>query len=205
MIADGQIIEGFQELIKGLISASFVGEVLDNSEAETKALVKVGFNELEYDVKLKSVVDGASKHLLLIPKQNSRVLCVTEGNSAERFAVLAFNELDKIIYKGENTGLMVDDVNSKIEMGVGDSVNIEMLRDKIVFNKKALKSFMCDLNKLTSKINTLEQDLNSLKTVLSTFVPVPSDGAVGTKSGGRNLVSSKSLRLQVLMILVIKR
>ena len=41
---------------------------------------------------------------------------------------------------------------------------------------------MVKVNSLVSKLNTVESDLNNLKTVLSTWVPVPNDGGAALKT-----------------------
>ena len=38
------------------------------------------------------------------------------------------------------------------------------------------------IEELTTKLNTIEQDINALKQALSTWVPIPSDGGAALKA-----------------------
>lgn len=182
MTGEGEIIEALGRLINGKITAAFTGKVTSIEEAETKGIVVVTHNELTYDVKLKSITDESDKHLLPIPKEGSMIFCVSEGNSEERFIALAFNELDKIIYNGENMNLLIDDINKKFEVFIG-ATSMAMSESGIIFNEAAKSSFMTDINKLVEKVNTIEQDINALKDVFKNWVPTPQDGGGALKGG----------------------
>ena len=139
MIGDGDILEALNRLIEGKISAAFTGEVLDNSEAKSKGIVKVKYNDFSYKVRLKSIVDGKKQHLLLIPKKNSKVFCVPEGNSQERYLAIAFNELESVETRIGETSLEMDESGISFNggknggMGIVSAINdnISQLKDYV--------------------------------------------------------------------------
>lgn len=157
MISEGEILKQLQRFVSDKITGAFTGKVTKNDEAETKALVEVKFNDFTYDVRLKSVIDESDQHLLLVPKVGSKIFCIPEGNSQERFIALAFNEVDKLICK------------------IGD-ISMVMSEEGIVFNNAALESYMTNINSLVEKVNIIEQNINDLKDIFKNWTPVPQDG-----------------------------
>lgn len=104
-----------------------------------------------FDVNLKSIIDN-KKGIVCIPKVNSKVLVGYINNDSKNAFVVAFDELDK--------------------------VTVEC--DSIIINKGDNKG-MVKLPELVDKLNSIEQDLNTLKNVFSSWVVAPNDGGGALK------------------------
>ena len=163
MISEGEVSEQLQRFVRTKISGAFTGKVTKNNDAETKAMVEVEFNDFTYDVRLKSIVDESEQHFLLVPKVNSQVFCISEGNSQERFVAVSLNEIEKLICKIGETSIIVSETG-------------------IVFNNAALNSYMADINKLVEKVNVIEQSLNTVKNIFKAWMPVAQDGGAKLKT-----------------------
>ena len=154
--------------------------------------------ELEYtDVRLRSVIDAGKLGFCFIPKVGSMVQVGRIGNSEQLFVAL-FSEIDKIIFISpeQTTSLLVTE--QKIEMISGErSILIDGENGLIVFNGNDKNSFATDINKLIERLNTIEQDINNLKTVFKTgWTPVAMDGGAALKFAsatwaGQSLVKTK--------------
>ena len=139
MIGEGDILEALNQLIEGKISAAFTGEVLDNSEAQSKGIVKVKYNDFSYKVRLKSITDGKKQHLLLIPKKSSKIFCVSEGNSRERYLAIAFNELESVELRIGETSLEMDESGVSFNGGKNGGMAIVSAINE---NIKQLKTYL---------------------------------------------------------------
>jgi hypothetical protein len=104
---DQEVVEALQRFVGQSIAKAFTAQVVDIDKAESEAVVTVEFDELTYDVKLKSIIDKKEEHLICIPRKGSQVFCVSEGNSKERFVVVACNEVDKVLFKSGKTSLQL--------------------------------------------------------------------------------------------------
>lgn len=140
-------------------------------------------DELEYtDVRLRSVIDPEKQGFAFIPTVGSIVLVGRIGNSQQLFAAL-FSDIDKVIHitPEQTTSLLITE--QKIEVISGDrSLLIDGENGLIVFNNADKDSFATDINKLTERLNTIEQDINSLKDVFKTsWTPVSMDGGAALK------------------------
>ncbi|MDX9703936.1 MAG: hypothetical protein RBU23_12970 [Candidatus Auribacterota bacterium] len=155
-------------------------------------------DELEYtDVRLRSVIDPEKQGFCFIPKIESMVLVGRIANSDQLFIAL-FSDIDKIIFVSpeQNTSLLITE--QKVEIIAGDrSLLIDGENGLIVFNENDKNSFATDINKLTERLNTIEQDINNLKTVFKTgWVPVAMDGGAALKVAsatwaGQSLTATK--------------
>jgi hypothetical protein len=80
-----------------------------------------------------------------------------------------------------------------------DVERAEVKADKIVFNEGT--TGLAKSDKVTEKINALERDLNSLKTVFKSWVTVPQDGGAALKTAvagwmGQSLVETKQTDIE---------
>ena len=160
MTLDEQIAAQIKNIAKtkGVTVQAKVKSV-DENEATATVIVGNGF-EIE-DVRLRSVVDN-NDGLVIIPKVDSIVYMLRLGGSDE-FLIVGYSEFEKVVIKNGSTSLEIND-------------------EKIIFNDGVLGSNICDISKLVSKINTIENDVNNLKTLLSTWLPVPMDGGASLKA-----------------------
>ncbi len=168
MISEGEVVEGLSKLIKGKVIGAFTGEVI--SVDTTKALAKVLHDELTYDVKLKSIVDSKTQHLLLIPKIRSKIFCIPEGNSQERFLAVAYNEIERVELSIGSTSVLIDD--SGITFNEGENGGLTITPDLVN-----------NLDKLTARVDGI---INAIRNA----AVVAGDGGAGFKT---NMAISLSL------------
>jgi hypothetical protein len=158
-MTEGEISNELKKMFGQFLAAAFVGKVTNVDNAESDALIEVEHNELTYDVKLKSVVDSADKHLIQVPKVGSYVFCVSLGNSDEKYMAVLFNEVEKVIYQGENISLVIDDQEGTIVINDGENGGLIKIEE------------------LVSKINALESKVNELlQTLQAVVIPLAPSG-----------------------------
>lgn len=175
--AEGEILDQLQELIKKLIPESFTGKV--QSVDESKGIVTVLFDELEYDVKLKSIVDEAETGVFYIPEVDSDVFCVPEGLDKERYFVAGINKVAKIIFKMQNLSLVMDNETETLKINDGSNGGLIVIAD------------------LVSRINDLENDINTLKQAFFSWVTVPNDGGAALKTAASTWAGQQFVNTQV--------
>ena len=89
--------------------------------------------------------------------------------------------------------LLTDELDA-LEVKIGDKT-LHFSSEGIVFNGGKLGGII-KIEELTTKLNTIEQDINSLKQSLSSWTPIPSDGGAALKAAvtswaGKQLQKSK--------------
>ena len=141
--------------------ATLTGTIKAVDETNATATVDIGNGLLLEDVRLRATIDG-NKGFYLIPAIDSSAFLL-RIESSDEFLAVGFSTVDKVVFKGENTGLTITN-------------------DQIIFNNNELESYGIDINSLRDKLNTIEQHINDLKTVLSNWVPVPQDGGYSLKA-----------------------
>jgi hypothetical protein len=114
------------------------------------------------DMEIKDVhlMAGINDGMLLIPTVGSQVVIIYSKMTTPYIAL--YSQLDKVICI------------------VGDS-GIEVTSDSIKLNDGSLGGLI-KIEDLVSKINTIEQDINTLKTVFSGWAPVANDGGAALKA-----------------------
>ena len=82
---------------------------------------------------------------------------------------------------GQDTGvvLLTDELDA-LEVKIGDKT-LSFMPEGIVFNGGKLGGII-KIEELTTKLNTIEQDINALKQALSSWTPIPSDGGAALKA-----------------------
>lgn len=147
MISEGEVLNELNALISDKIAGTFTGEVISNSDAESKAVIEVvkgkkqdGEEQITYDARLKSIIDEKDKHFICVPKKGSEVFCVPVSNSKERYMAISYNEIEKVVYKGEKVSLVIDDNEGTVVLNDGSNGGLIKIND------------------LVEKINRLEND-----------------------------------------------
>jgi len=173
-MSEGDAIRELNRLINSRITGTFTGEV--KSVDEAKGIAEVLHNEFVYKARLRSVIDG-ELYLLLVPKVGTRVLCAPEGNSQERFVVIAHNQIVKLIYKGGNLTYTIDDdakmieiVNDKVKQTYGVD-EIETTADQAKFNIAGNKF------EVANAVYDLKSAFNDLITEIKTAIVTTPSGA----------------------------
>lgn len=124
------------------------------------------------DVRLRAVVNGNESRLLITPTVDSFVL-VTDlscGNMTS-LAVTGFSEIDNIKLDLGNT-------EEAITINGGDNAALV----KVI--------------ELTEKLNAIEKDINALKQVFSSWVPVVYDGGASLKAAAASWAAQRLTETQ---------
>lgn len=162
---------GKYEIFEGSVS------VVDEKQRTVDVEIEEGV-EL-FDIKLRSVVGGGKDGIVLIPKVGSQIV-FAQIRGEDDFILIATSELDKIIVDVE---VSVEVNSPKILINGGDNGGIPIEK------------------KVIDEINELKQVINDFKTLLTTWIPVPSDGGAALKTAisswaGEMLVPTEAKALE---------
>ena len=146
--------ETIQALIKDQIKIQTIaGKVISVNETEMTCDLDLKTAPDMLDVRLRSIIDETKKGILIIPKVGSYVLASIIDNRKESAYVSCFSDIDKI-------RILTDEIELS-----GDTFG-GIVKSEIV----------------ASEINDLKADINSLKQILTTWVPVLQDGGTALKT-----------------------
>lgn len=127
--------------------------VVSVNESECTADCKLLSDDADiFDVKINAKIQ-ATKGIRIIPAVSSIVYLIFEDDSNTEAFIALYSEIDKILIDTE----------------------------EIIFNGGE-NGGLINIEDLVVKINTIEEDLNSLKNVFSTWIPVVQDGGAALKS-----------------------
>jgi hypothetical protein len=176
-MTDEQIRQRLKELCKAPIQ-TIPAVVLEVDEENFTIDVKPLSGAEMFEVRLKAGIDGVKDGMVEFPAKDSTVLIGLIGNDKHTAFVLKCSKVDKIV----------------IRIG---SISLIMTKDEITMNDGSLGGLV-NIADLVGKLNTIEQDINSLKTAFSSWVPVPQDGgsalktAVGSWFGSQLVQTTKN-------------
>ena len=159
-----RIREGLKDLIKKTAGASTILAIVQSVDEneETCVLVSDEDNNVVYnDVRLRPTIDGETS-ICNIPAINSWALATMIEGDDSAYYVIGIGKIDKVKLTVGNSTLLISN-------------------DGFVFNGGGNGSLVI-LGNLVEKLNTIESDLNTLKTVFKTWVPVISDGGAALKT-----------------------
>ena len=108
-----------------------------------------------------------------------------QANQGSTVGVVVWPKLGSFVvvalYDDYEAGVVVlTDVIDRYDIKVGD-MSLSLSAQGIVMNEGALGGLV-KVVELTQRLNTIEQDLNSLKTAFSAWVPVAQDGGAALKT-----------------------
>ncbi len=148
-----------RKIVEGIEESSLIATVV--SVEDNTCTIKTKLSDIEIpNVRLNAQKD-TDEGIVIKPKKGSDVLL---GALSDRDLYIAmFSEIDSIAIK------------------IGD-ISCEIDKNSIVLNGNQANSYLVDINKLKGKLNKLEQEFNTLKTTLTAWVPVPTDGGAVLKS-----------------------
>ncbi len=139
-----------------------VGKVVSVDNSLMVCEVEIQGRPSRLDVRLRSVIDEQEKGILIYPKVNSYVLVGLIENKLESSFICGYSEIDKIRLL---------------------NCNIELNNDTyggIVISQR-----------VADELNGIKQDINTLKTVLSTWVVAPGDGGAALKAAAATWAGSQ--------------
>jgi hypothetical protein len=129
------------------------GEVMSVDETQMTCDVKIESRPDRLDVRIRSVIDGQEKGILIYPKTGSKVLVGLIENNAQSSFICGYSEVDKIRL-----------IDCEIELNSGANGGLVISQ------------------KVADEVNEIKQDLNNLKAVFNSWVVVPSDGGAALKA-----------------------
>ena len=105
MSIDRELAEGIRSLGKRRTPTIAV-EVLSVDKAQGTCVVKE--DELQYTVRLASVINDNAERFYLFPKVGSSVLIASIGEDDNRYYVVAYSEIESVSLRIEGTQLVID-------------------------------------------------------------------------------------------------
>lgn len=153
-----------------------VAQVLAINSDET-IKVTTGSGAEHDDVRLRSVIRNATTKIVVTPAINSAVLIgkIEDGNE---YVVVAVDEV------------------AKVQVVLSASISLVIDANGITMNGGQLDGLV-KLGALLTKLNALEDDVNSLKNVFKLWTPVPSDGGAALKGAAAtwtNMAITKTVK-----------
>lgn len=136
---------------------------------------------------------GATKGVVLFPRKGSYVAVAMLSGYAAGVVVLTEDVESIEVNINDGTKLVItEDVMS---LNVKDGITLDIDDSAAVFNGGDLGGLI-NIEDLTSKLNNIEREINNLKTVFSSWAPVPQDGGAALKASvsswaGKQLTLSK--------------
>lgn len=126
--------------------------------------------ELEVpDVLLTPADDGKDGKLIITPKTGSMVTVADlSGGELRHLSVVQWGEVEKMSLTADS-----------IELNGGENGGLVKIQ------------------KLTDRLNNLEKDINKLKQVFTSWIPVPQDGGSSLKAGGASWAAQRLVQTQV--------
>lgn len=183
MISDKQIIEALQQFIGNIVTKAIIAEVIDNADAETKGEIRIMFNELEYDARLRSIIDEKFNTVVYVPAEGSQVYCTPIDG--DNFIVVAHSKVDKVIFIGDNIEYCINDVDKLFSVKNGEST-LEISDKDIVFNGGKLGGLI--------KFNDLKSELDKTNSFVTTMKSAVSSGlkAVGASTAANGALGAQA-------------
>jgi len=162
------------ELIRQIVLPLFKDQVVqgiatninfDQQTCDVESLAgKADFKE----VKLKGVIKNDDTGFIVYPKEGSDVtVCIIEGDEANAF-VCQVTEIDSILIHLKNGGNTIFKQHLKAD-------------GSLEFNGGDLGGLI-NVVELVAELNKSQNDLNSLKSAINSWVPVPNDGGAALKA-----------------------
>lgn len=139
----------------------------------------------------------------VVPLDNSAPLKKVKLNAApeQGKGIVITPVVDSVVLVGLRTEtdasiLMFSEIE-KIDIILSEDIKLSLNADEIVFNDNFKNSFLIDINKLKTKINNIENDINTLKNIFTAWVPAPMDGGAVLKTASSAWAVQKLTPTQV--------
>lgn len=178
-----KIGEQFGEQIARLISANAAHTVTINDVNDDFASVSVFDGDTPSQVPLR-LLNVGSAVLKVVPTVGSTAVVTNINGTSETMMFLAYLSIDKIEFvRGTcKVSLSIDEKNSN-----NDAISVEIGKtsmlltgDTITFNG-GNKDGIPVSRSVAARLNNIESDINTLKSLLSSWITIPSDGGASLK------------------------
>lgn len=113
-------------------------------------------------VRLRSVVNGEESKLLVTPKIGSYVTAIDLSGELREVEVIGYSEIDRIGIDTESD--ICIDCHGTVIINGGENEGVPIAKE------------------VTDKLNAIEKEINKLKTIFSSWVPVVYDGGASLKA-----------------------
>ena len=154
-----QIRKAIQQIVGGA-DAGYVLCTVDSVDVSKRTCNVTAVSDFTASIPDVQIMAGVEDGMLLVPSVDSQVvICVADGCTPY---VAMYSQLDKVLFVVGDMGVMV--TNDGVQINDGSLGGLIKIED------------------LVSKINTIEQDINTLKTVFSGWTPVSNDGGAALKA-----------------------
>lgn len=189
---------GLKNIIRQLANEGISGSIMVGTvssvdrEARTVDVEPINEDAPVLGVNLQANQE-ATLGVVLYPRVGSYV--VVAMLSGYEAGVVVLTEDVESIEVNINDGTKLTITEDGISMNIKDGITLDMDESAAVFNGGDLGGLI-NIADLTSHLNTIEKDINNLKTVFTSWVPAPQDGGAALKSGvaswaGQQLTLSK--------------
>ena len=117
MSIDRELAEGLRQIGKRKTPTIAV-EVVSVDKTQGTCVVKD--DELQYTVRLASVINDNAERFYLFPKVGSSVLIASIGEDENRYYVVAYSEIESVSLRIEDTQLTIDKAGVHLQRGEVD-------------------------------------------------------------------------------------
>lgn len=161
------------KLIKGQMKMTIlIGEVLEVDKTKDVCVVKPEDSPEHFDVKLRSIVDETTNSRIVVyPAEESKVAIGLIENDPNNTLVLSVSAFESILIELSTTFKLLLSSDGKVTI---DSPEIK-------FND-GTHGGLVKSAKVAEHINYTRSSLNTLKTAMASWVPVPTDGGAALKA-----------------------
>ncbi|MEO1006845.1 MAG: hypothetical protein AAFW67_13565 [Cyanobacteria bacterium J06638_38] len=166
------IKELIQMIVKPMVKPQHVRaevESVDTSDQHIQVKT-LEHGSKRFKVKLRVIADGEESGFILYPKVGSPVIIgIVDNNPADCF-VAQYSECDGMQFVIKDKHSFKVDANGNAVWTANNQIHFDGATNGLI-----------KIPELVQKINTLESDLNALKTAFNGWTPVPNDGGGALK------------------------
>ena len=159
MSIDRELAEGLRQIGKRKTPTIAV-EVVSVDKSQGTCVVKD--DELQYTVRLASVINDNAERFYLFPKVGSSVLIASIGEDENRYYVVAYSEIESVSLRIEDTQLTIDKAGIHLQRGEVDFKSLlNELKAAIIQTPSGPGNFapnnVAKFDEINNKINELLQ------------------------------------------------
>jgi len=170
-------MDDFRAAILSLIKSNvpmtlIVGTVSELDKDQDVCIVTPDDAPAHFDVKLRSIIDEDSDSKIVVyPKEGSKVIIGLIDNDPNNTAVISISEFESILITLQTL--------FKLELKSDGSLNIST--DNIIVNN-GVNGGLVKSAIAAAQVNEIKRSINTLKGLISSWVPVPTDGGAALKA-----------------------
>lgn len=140
------------------------GKAINISLNKCTCDVDLGNGAMLHSVKLKAIEAGDSNGIVLVPKEKSYVVAAMVEDVEADWCITNYSEIDSAAFFFKNGG------------------KLEMKNDGTILLNGDNLDGLVKAGTLTTKLNTLENEINTIKSYFAAWIVVPNDGGAALKT-----------------------